>query len=60
MKVPFTGNGKNVYRAIAKLQWIRNGNVTGTVKLRMEFYSVKWTVGTPDFVFEDYCTGPAD
>jgi hypothetical protein len=60
MKVAFTGNAKNDYRAISKLQWIRNGHVTGTTKLRMEFYSVKWTVGSPDFVFEDYCTGPAD
>jgi hypothetical protein len=60
LKVSLTSKPSNVYRAVSTLQWIRNGSVTGLVKFRMEYYSVKWTVGQSDFVFQNYCTGAAD
>lgn len=60
MKLSFTGRAGKLYRAISTLKWIRNGNVTGVVKLRMEYYSVKWTVGSPSYVYHGACDGAAD
>jgi hypothetical protein len=61
MKVYFaSGQANQQFRAVAFLRWMRNGAVEGSVKARMEHYGVKWTVGTPDYVFADACTGVAD
>jgi len=48
------------FRAVLTLKWWRNGAVEGTVKARIEFYSVKWTVGSPTYVYSDACDGAAD
>jgi hypothetical protein len=42
------------------IRWFRGGSVVGMVKLRLEHYSVKWTVGTPDYQFVDACDGASD
>jgi len=42
------------------LRWMRGGSVEGTMKLVTEFYGVKWTVGSPDYVYTDWCDGRAD
>jgi len=60
MKVYVSGKAGKYYRALSTLMWLRGGSVEGKAKLRMEYYSVKWTVGTPDYVFMDSCTGQAD
>ena len=60
IKINVNGSANGLYRAVATLTWMRNGNVTGYVKFRMEFYSVKWTVGDPSYVYQDACDGAAD
>jgi hypothetical protein len=60
IKVFVSGQANQNFRALAVLRWMRNGTVEGSVKARMEYYSVKWTVGTPDYVFTDSCWGIAD
>jgi hypothetical protein len=60
LKVYVNGAPGQIFRAIITLKWLRNGSVEGFVKLRIEYYSVKWTVGIPTYVFTDACTGSAD
>lgn len=60
MKVSVNGKIDQIYRAIVILRWMRNGNVEGTVKLHPTNYGVKWTVGSPNYVFTDACGAVAD
>jgi hypothetical protein len=60
LTVATTGTAGKLYRAVATLQWLRNGQVDGLAKLRMDYYSVKWTVGDPAYVFSGSCDGTAD
>jgi len=60
IKVYVNGSAGRLYRAISTLTWMRNGSATGFVKFRMEYYSVKWTVGVPSYVYHDACDGAAD
>lgn len=60
MKVYVNGSADQLWRALVVIKWWRNGAVEAWVKVRVEFYGVKWTVGTPDYVFTDACTGVAD
>jgi hypothetical protein len=60
LKVPTIGKPGQVYRAIVTLKWVRNGQTDGLAKVSMDYYSVKWTVGDPAFVFPGFCTGVAD
>ena len=60
LKLYKNGRDGDVMRAILLIKWMRNGSVEGWVKLRIGYYSVKWTVGSPDYVFDDACTGRAD
>ena len=48
------------YRAVVILRWMRNGSVDGLVKAQIEWYSVLWTVGSPDLVLDGYCNSWAD
>lgn len=60
IKLSIHGTQGNIYRALAVFKWLRNGAVEGKVKVRMEYYAVKWTVGSPDYVFTNACDGSAD
>lgn len=60
LKVYANGVAGDLFRAISFVKWIRNNSTDGSVKARIQFYGVKWTVGSPDFVFTDACTGQAD
>jgi hypothetical protein len=60
LKVAVSGKEGSLYRAVVTLKWLKNGHVDGLVKVRMEYYSVKWTVGDPAFVYSNACDGAAD
>ena len=61
IKVYVNGQENQVFRALVFLRWLRNGSVEGSVKLVTEYYGVKWTVGTPDYVFDQgFCDGASD
>jgi hypothetical protein len=60
IKVYVNGQANQTFRGIVFLRWLRNGAVEGSVKLVTEYYGVKWTVGTPDYVFEFACDGASD
>jgi hypothetical protein len=62
MKLYWTSNKAYDEHVLARvvLKWWRNGSVNGTVKLYIEYYSVKWTVGDPNLVYGDWCYGHAD
>lgn len=59
-KLYYDGSAGDLLRGVVVIKWLRNGSVEGSVALRLEYYSVKWTVGTPDYIFEDACDGAAD
>ena len=48
------------FRAVVTLKWWRKGAVEGVAKMRLTYHSVKWSVGSPDFVYHDACSGAAD
>jgi hypothetical protein len=60
LKVYYNGNFADKLRAIVTMKWLRNGSAEGLVKLRLEYYSVKWDVGSPAYVYTDACDGAAD
>jgi hypothetical protein len=60
LKVYANGVNGDLFRAISLVKWMRNDSVDGSVKARIQYYGVKWTVGSPDYVFTDACTGRAD
>lgn len=61
MKAYYNGTSPTEdFRALLKISWLRNGSTEGWVKTTTENYSVKWTVGSPDFVFTEPCSGRAD
>ena len=60
IRVYVNGAPGQQFRAMAVLRWMRNGSVNGLLKANIYYYSVKWTVGSPDFVYEDACDGAAD
>lgn len=61
IKLSVSGTATNqLWRALIVLKWYRNGGVEGWTKAGIEYYGVKWTVGTPDYVFTDACTGVSD
>ena len=53
-------SGSQSFRALLTLKWWRNGAVEGSVKVRLQYYSVKWTVGDPNFVYTGSCLGESD
>lgn len=61
-KVYFKGKiDGSLFRAVVVMKWYKpNGSVAGKVVLRPSYYSVKWTVGTPDYVYIDACDSSAD
>lgn len=61
-KVYFHGtNDGSQYRALVIIKWYKpNGSVEGKVKLLVSYYGVKWTVGTPDYVYSGACAAAAD
>jgi hypothetical protein len=60
IKVMVNGTNSQLWRAQVILKWWRNGSVEGWGKFPLEWYGVKWTVGTPDYRFDGACTGIAD
>ena len=60
LTVNVSGKAGQIFRAITTLTWLYQGHVDGIAKARMEYYGVKWTVGSPDFVYHDACDGAAD
>jgi hypothetical protein len=48
------------FRALVILKWWRNGGVEGSIKIRLQYYGVKWTVGNSDYVWTNACDGAAD
>ena len=60
LKVLTSGKDGKLYRAVVTLKWLRNGQTDGLVKVLLDYYSVKWTVGDPAFVFANSCSGTAD
>jgi hypothetical protein len=60
LKVFFKGHAGDKFRAMVTASWVRNGSVEGWVRFRVEFYSVKWTVGDPSYVYTDACDGAAN
>jgi len=60
LKVSMSGKAGSLYRALATLTWLRNGDADGRVQVSMDYYSVKWTVGDPGFVYSNACDGAAD
>ena len=60
LRVSASGKAGQKFRAIATLDWLRNGAVDGHAKMRMLYYGVKWTVGDPGYVYENACDGVAD
>jgi hypothetical protein len=59
-KLYHTGHEGDLLRGAFIIQWLRAGDVEGFVKVRLEYYAVKWTVGSSDYVFNGSCTGEAD
>ncbi len=59
-KFYFNAGFNEQLRAIVTVQWLRNGAVKGIVKYRIEWYSVKWDVGSPSYIYTDACDGAAD
>lgn len=59
-KLDYNGQAGELLRGVVHIKWLRGGSVEGAVKLALEYYSVKWTVGTDDYIFEGACTGAAD
>lgn len=59
-KLYYNARAGELLRGTMEIKWLRAGTVEGKVKLRLEYYSVKWTVGTPDYIFEDACDGASD
>lgn len=61
-KVYFHGtNDGSQYRALVTIKWYKpNGSVEAKVKLLVSHYGVKWTVGTPDYVYSGACAAAAD
>jgi len=60
IKVYVNGQANQVFRAVVFLRWMRGGSIEGSMKLVTEFYGVKWTVGSPDYVYADWCDGRSD
>lgn len=60
LTVKTSGKANQLFRAIVTLTWLRNGKADGLAQARMEYYSVKWTVGDPAYVFTNACDGAAD
>jgi hypothetical protein len=60
MRAYVNGAADQEFRAMAVLRWMRNGSVNGLLKANIYYYSVKWTVGTPSYQFEEACWGIAD
>jgi hypothetical protein len=60
VKVYVNGTNDASWRAVIRINWLRNGSTEGWIKARIEYYGVKWTVGNPDYVFTDACGGQAD
>jgi hypothetical protein len=60
IKVYFTATNDQNWRALIRINWLRNGSVEGWVKASITYYGVKWTVGDPAFVFTNSCEGRAD
>jgi hypothetical protein len=60
IKVYVKATNDQDWRAVIKINWIRNGATEGWVKASMTYYGVKWTVGSPDFVYTNACDGRAD
>ena len=60
LKFYYNGEFNEKLRAIVTVQWLRNGAVKGVVKYRIEWYSVKWDVGDPNYIYMDACDGAAD
>ena len=61
MKVYANGtSGMQRFRATVTVTWVRNGSDEGWIKFWIEYYSVKWTVGNPEYVFSGGCPGSAD
>jgi hypothetical protein len=59
-KVYAPSTSTEVWRGLVNLKWLHNGSVVGQVTYRIEWYSVKWTVGNPDYVYQTWCDGRAD
>lgn len=59
-KLYYAARAGELLRGTIEIKWIRAGSVEGKVKLRLEYYSVKWTVGAPDYIYEDACDGSSD
>ena len=60
IKVYYTGSANERLQAQLTIRWHRNGTVEGKLKLLIDLYQVKWTVGTPDFIWVGACAGSAD
>jgi hypothetical protein len=60
VKVAVTGKAGRYYRAVSVLKWWRHGAVDGSAKFANEYYSNKWTVGSPDYIAHIACDGRAD
>jgi len=60
LTVNTSGKANQLFRAIVTLTWLHNGKADGLAQARMEYYSVKWTVGDPAYVFTDACDGASD
>jgi len=59
-KVYASGQSDQVWRGVVNLKWLRNGSVEGQVTYALEWYTVKWTVGDPNYVYNPWCEGKAD
>ena len=59
-KVYAPNTSTQVWRGVVNLKWMRNGSVEGQVTYRIEWYSVMWTVGDPNYVYQNWCDGRAD
>jgi hypothetical protein len=60
VKLFHSTSGDRWYRAIVQIQWLHGGAKEGGVTGSIDFYSVKWTVGAPGFVFDGPCWSKAD
>ena len=66
-RAPFTSarvyspaDSNQVWRGLVNLKWMRNGSVEGQVTYRIEWYSVQWEVGDPNYMYNTWCDGAAD
>ncbi|MEO7117692.1 MAG: hypothetical protein ABIZ34_01840 [Candidatus Limnocylindrales bacterium] len=59
-KVFDSSGGTKYYRGVMQIRWHRYGMVEGSTSLWLTFFSAKWTVGSPDSVFEYVCPNRAD